>query len=298
MDTALVQRFELFGIAVLLALSVVSFAFRLGYFRLPQPHFAGPPEIKLSDVLSVFGVFLGLELFICPSLILLAYSIKTGHMLDPAHLHFDPITQGWINLFVIATSALGIIFYTWLISPLKRHVIWWNSLVPKTMKESIRNFLFGAGSWALAYPLIITLSQIIGLISYIFGPPPHIDQVAVKQLKNIFDHPLLFTCTALVIICLVPIAEEILFRGFLQRWLVKNLGRLMGIILTAALFAVFHFSLTQKWENIELILSLFILACLLGFIYERQGVLWAPIGLHVTFNAISVFMIIWEKFSS
>jgi membrane protease YdiL (CAAX protease family) len=97
--------------------------------------------------------------------------------------------------------------------------------------------------------------------------------------------------TILAIVILVPFIEELLFRGFLQSFLKRYVERKWAIVITAALFAIVHFAPSQKEGNVQLIGALFILACFLGFAYEKEGTLWAPIGLHVAFNGASVLMI-------
>jgi uncharacterized protein len=67
-----------------------------------------------------------------------------------------------------------------------------------------------------------------------------------------------------------------------------------SILLASLIFAFFHFSYSQGIDNIEVITSLFVFSCFLGFVYERQQSLWASVGLHALFNAISVVLIVLE----
>jgi membrane protease YdiL (CAAX protease family) len=105
------------------------------------------------------------------------------------------------------------------------------------------------------------------------------------------EFPWLFWSSVILIVTLVPFLEEVLFRGFLQTWLRRVVGVSGAIWLTALTFALFHFSTSQGADNVELISSLFVLGCFLSFLRERQRSLWAPIGLHAAFNAISILMI-------
>ena len=138
------------------------------------------------------------------------------------------------------------------------------------------------------------ISQSLEVIFYAAGYTEQIDQVAVKNLKSILSYPLLLTSTIGVIVIMVPLAEEMLFRGFFQNWIIQRIGRFKGILVTSLLFAGFHFSISQGWANVELLLSLFVLSCYLGFIYERQRSLWAAAGLHMAFNAFSVGIILLQ----
>ncbi|SHE90614.1 Membrane protease YdiL, CAAX protease family [Seinonella peptonophila] len=81
--------------------------------------------------------------------------------------------------------------------------------------------------------------------------------------------------------CIGPIAEEILFRGLLQGLIAKRWGHLLGILLPALCFALFH-------VDIPLFSPLFVLGLILGWLRYYFGVLWVPIAFHMLNNSISV----------
>jgi membrane protease YdiL (CAAX protease family) len=87
--------------------------------------------------------------------------------------------------------------------------------------------------------------------------------------------------------------EELLFRGTLQQFLKKYFPVKTSIAITALVFACFHYSSAQDLGNFSLIPSLFVFACFLGYTYERQGSIFASIGLHITFNLASSFQILF-----
>lgn len=117
------------------------------------------------------------------------------------------------------------------------------------------------------------------------------DQVAVKFLKMTFEYPLYLLLSVFSIVVLAPLIEETLFRGFLQTFIRQHLGSKQAIWITSACFSFFHYSSEQGLGNIPIIGSLFVLALFLGYLYERQGTLIAPMALHASFNAISVMNI-------
>jgi len=77
----------------------------------------------------------------------------------------------------------------------------------------------------------------------------------------------------------VPLAEELAFRGLLQGWLRERYGPTAGILLSALLFAVVH-------GIPALIPALLLVGLLLGWLYERSGSLWPAVAMHGAFNAI------------
>ncbi len=86
---------------------------------------------------------------------------------------------------------------------------------------------------------------------------------------------------ALVSLGLVPgITEEILFRGLVQRALTRRLGRLAGIVLAAALFAVAHADPAQS-------AAAFFLGLYLGAVAELAGSTRPAIVCHVANNLLA-----------
>ena len=82
-------------------------------------------------------------------------------------------------------------------------------------------------------------------------------------------------------VVVVPVFEELLFRGFLQTSLRSVSGRpWTAIIATSIFFAILH-PATHT-------LALFMLSCGLGYAYERSGSLTRPILMHVLFNGVNV----------
>jgi membrane protease YdiL (CAAX protease family) len=86
-------------------------------------------------------------------------------------------------------------------------------------------------------------------------------------------------------VLVAPVAEEILFRGFLYGVLKRYLGGIGAALLTAMLFAAIHMNLTS-------LPGLFVLALGLIFAYERSGSIFVPIGMHALFNS-STFALLY-----
>ncbi|MBO8164839.1 MAG: CPBP family intramembrane metalloprotease [Brevibacillus sp.] len=84
-----------------------------------------------------------------------------------------------------------------------------------------------------------------------------------------------------VIGVMVPIAEEIMFRGVIQTYLVKRWGTIAGIVLTSFWFALIHI-------DIALFVPLFAIGVALGVIRHRYRSLWGPILLHSLNNLTSM----------
>ncbi|MGO0058489.1 lysostaphin resistance A-like protein [Brevibacillus fluminis] len=80
---------------------------------------------------------------------------------------------------------------------------------------------------------------------------------------------------------LVPIAEEILFRGVIQTSLVKRWGAFWGIAISSVWFASVHI-------DIALFVPLFTISLAIGYLRHRFNSIWGAIILHSLNNLVSV----------
>lgn len=195
------------------------------------------------------------------------------------------------NLSIIATF-LTFIVYNYCLSKKNQRLIHGSLFGPKIgFKKTVQDVLIGVSSWFMSYPLLLVFGKLIFIFLYFFGIETVPDQIAVSQVKSALLYPREFLILAFNVIFIVPILEEFVFRGNLQTWMKSKMDLKYAIMLTSIIFALFHFSWTQGFGNIELMSSLFILSCFLGFIYERQKSLLASISLHAFFNAVTVAII-------
>jgi len=109
---------------------------------------------------------------------------------------------------------------------------------------------------------------------------------------------MLFTTspTVLLLSCIiagliVPVTEELLFRGFLQPALRRWVSPAMSVVLSAAFFAAAHMDLYN-------LLPLFILGLALGYVYARSRSIIAPIVLHAAFNGTSLLALYAMRYVS
>jgi CAAX protease family protein len=83
-----------------------------------------------------------------------------------------------------------------------------------------------------------------------------------------------------------PLAEELVFRGYLYGVLKKYFGALASMVFTAILFALVH-------AHIPSLLPLFLLACVFTIAYESSGSLLVPMTMHATFNAVNLLGVLF-----
>lgn len=90
-----------------------------------------------------------------------------------------------------------------------------------------------------------------------------------------------------IIICvgiLVPVAEELLFRGVLYGWLRQRWGMVPCAVISAGLFALAH-------ANFRMSLQIFVIGVILAVLYEYSRSIIAPMVTHMAVNTISLVII-------
>lgn len=265
---------------VALAAFMVSFgvAWKLEFFSLGKFEKPSRPKLPLRQVISLFGIFFVVQFFIAPT-ILLVFKLFSKQS--------DEIIYGWVNVITIFIATVGVVFFGYLLD-----LRFWKSLwgTSKNYSQRLSDFSIGVISWFISYPAAVVVGQIAGLIFCVTYQEAN-DQVAIQNIKAVMGMPSLFYLTILSTFTLIPVLEEVLFRGYLQTWFVERFGRRVAIVITSIVFTLFHYSASQGMANFEILPSLFVLSCFLGFIYERQRSIWTPIALHATFNCVSLTML-------
>jgi len=140
----------------------------------------------------------------------------------------------------------------------------------------------GAGIlWlVITYPLIMAAQLVV---QRVFGTADD-SQLIVKYF---LEHPDLKHRAAVVFLAVIvaPVAEEVLFRGYIYGVIRRYGGRVPALLTSSLLFAAIHVHLPS-------LLGLGILAVILCLLYERTGSLWAPITMHAAFNASTIVLLI------
>ena len=82
-------------------------------------------------------------------------------------------------------------------------------------------------------------------------------------------------------VCIAPVLEEFIFRGFIYGVVRQYAGPFIGLLVNATIFAGIH-------QNTPSFGGLFVLAACLTLAYEWTGSLYVPITMHALFNLLSV----------
>jgi membrane protease YdiL (CAAX protease family) len=133
---------------------------------------------------------------------------------------------------------------------------------------------------------LITYLIAVTLLTY-FIPSFNVKEKQQLGFNNVSGTgEMIMTFISLVI--LPPIAEEILFRGFLYSSLKKNLPKVVAVIGTSALFAIGHLPEGGSAGPLYIAaVDTFILSLFLIYLREKTGGLWASMTLHALKNGIA-----------
>lgn len=262
--------------SLILAALVGAVFYSQGFFRLPKPDPLG--KIHFWHVLSGFLIYAFFQL-VLPWLI----------------FSFFPASRS--GIYAIALTFIVII----LLSMAALFTLW-RSFATSVREEIIghvKSFWGDVGLGAVTYLLANPLTNLVAQLIYAWiilsqGNYTPQAQVAIAHLKSTTSYPLIYLLTFICFAALVPMIEEFLFRGLLQRWLCRILSRPAAIGLTALGFALIHYSKVQATTNYELIPSIFILGLFLCYLREKRSLL-ASMGLHATFNTLSLLYITFAK---
>jgi len=103
--------------------------------------------------------------------------------------------------------------------------------------------------------------------------------VILFNLPNLKGFELVAVC--LMGILLVPVLEELLFRGIIYQSLRTKVKPLFAIPISAFLFAAVHMELSA-------LLPIFVAGCIMAYTFERAKSLYVPIAIHCLNNTIAL----------
>lgn len=150
-----------------------------------------------------------------------------------------------------------------------------------------RVFLIAPGT-VLVMWLFFGGLQISGFMEWMESLGVEAVQDTVKLLQESKD-PLVLGLMAFAAVIAAPVCEEIVFRGYFYAASKKFAGPWMAGICSALVFAAAHGSMAA-------LLPLFVFGCVLAFIYEKTGSLWAPVAVHFCFNGATVIVQMGARF--
>jgi uncharacterized protein len=260
----------------------------MGFFNLPKPGVRAQLPVFFRNVVTVFGIYLGMTVAVAP---LLAHALQTLYDIEQ-HQTITNLTLALLQLGVLAAIFLLLYLYTKAQDPHLFQQIWKDRTINQP-QNILADYGIGMLTWIIGFPLVVVVGQLADMSLYFFFGFESFEQSAVRYLKTTLDSPKMLSLALFTILIAAPVIEEFLFRGYLQTFLKRHMPIKLAIVISSLCFSLFHITASQGLGNFSLVASLFTFALFLGFIYERQGSLFASVGLHMTFNTVSTLKILF-----
>ncbi len=135
------------------------------------------------------------------------------------------------------------------------------------------------------FAAVVVIDQIY-VLTQRFSPVPDDYAEAIRELKP--TNAIQFAITFAGLCLLVPLAEEIIFRGIVQQVFTRNMGALLAVILAGATFGAVHL-------NAHLLISIIVFGIFLGYIYHVTGNLTYTIASHAVFNTVAFAQLAFQS---
>ncbi|HEY1835315.1 MAG TPA: CPBP family intramembrane glutamic endopeptidase [Candidatus Saccharimonadales bacterium] len=197
----------------------------------------------------------------------------------------DGQANTWINNSVLAQFGYVVIAEGLMLLPL-----WW----------FLKRYKFGFGKLGLTRIKADDMLYALGGFMMYFFSYAILLSIATKAIPSLNVNqpqqigfqtasgfgPLALTAISLVI--LPPIVEEILVRGFLYTSLKKSLPKIVAALITSIIFASAHLEFGSGAPLLWVAaIDTFTLSLVLCYLREKTGRLWASMGVHGLKNAIA-----------
>lgn len=110
-----------------------------------------------------------------------------------------------------------------------------------------------------------------------------------KATQTITADKFVFALEALELVCIAPLIEEFLFRGFLNNLLREKVNAFVRMSIVSILFTVIHMPYIHNWIQF---IAYLIGSIVLFLMYERRRSLFDAILLHSLLNGLLVILFI------
>lgn len=183
----------------------------------------------------------------------------------------DSLLSGspWINLALTGFSSLALLAVLWIFL--------------KTRKQSFKNLGFRAfkasdfgwlGLAVIVYIIVLTVTMTLA------SKVPGFDAEQAQEIGYQAAQGWQLGLAFIGLVILPPLAEEMLFRGFLYRGLASVWPKIIAALFTSVLFGIVHF----QW-NVGV--DVFVLSLVLIALYEKTKNLWMCVILHALKNGLA-----------
>lgn len=224
------------------------------------------PPTRPSTGRQILDIVLFFIMFLLIQMVVMAGGVKLYDMIKGAG-STNLLTNGnlMVGLTLLNSVVVGAVFMALRWSPFSR-----SYMQKRPWAVLIWTALLALGS--------IPLADALSSLTNVKMPAEEL-----QLLTTLVTHPWGWIAVGV----LVPIAEEMVFRGAILRTLLNLCGhrwRWGAIVLSALLFGLAHGNMAQ-------LLNATLLGCLLGWLYYRSGSIAPGIVFHMVNNSVAVLLV-------
>jgi membrane protease YdiL (CAAX protease family) len=180
------------------------------------------------------------------------------------------------NAGMAGLEAFGLFASVYLLGIKRRKLSW----ADVGFRPTTRKWLLSALLLALLFiPIIAIIAMIIQLALGLPLENPQLDFLIPDQFTWLGAIGMLLLGGIIV-----PIAEELFFRGVLYNWLRGSFGIWVAVPGSALVFGLLH-------GEISVAGATFVMGLVLAWFYERSNSLWPSILIHVVNNSFKLFLL-------
>ena len=188
-----------------------------------------------------------------------------------------------LQLALYAIHPLALLGAVWILLIRSGRYTWRDlGVVPSTAGWMRTGMFVGIGMVPMVYVIVFIVHQFVG------GSAPQGAQIELPKSNNLLFW-LNFATLFLYIGILIPIAEELFFRGVVFGWLRSRFDFWPANLATALAFGLIHL------QSIEVSIALTAGGLALGWLYEKSGSLLPAILAHQAFNTAGLLLLLFAS---
>ena len=233
------------------------------------------PALPLFEPLGLRHMWIGLATFLVISIMVPLLSPAGSVQALVAHRPMTSSEERAVILSQLAMLFMGALC----LLPALRHLSWRRWLGERGMDAALITVI----SWTLFKGFLLMAAAHAPHAAGVFNSTPH--DRSVSALASAATHVGGVGLALLIVAVLVPVYEELVFRGFILGGLSRHIAFGWANLWQALLFALLHFDMTH-------FVFYFALGLMGGWLVKRTGGLAASVALHAANNALACVAIL------
>lgn len=210
---------------------------------------------------------------------IVGYLYMTADGTPPTEEELTAMAEGGLATLPLGLKALAMAVQALLVVP----AIYFLRKRKLSIQTYLRIHPVPSQLWLLSIGVGVTIGVIgdeISRIVNMFLPMPEDMLLGIEQLVQLNSIGDVLTM-GLTVALIAPIGEELLFRGFFQRYFEAKRGVTSGVLTASAIFAAYHF-------NIYWLIPILLMATVMGAMAWRTESVLPSIVVHATNNTASL----------